>query len=856
MLVGEIFSDWRSSTILVFYSFLPAVIWMIFIRMKRNTKVITELKAQVDRLKESRRSSQLHVDAKTLPKSSPMIYAFVIVALLAAPTVAAAKQPLPTAHTTCKIEGWNVRVDDRLLKGEDSALGARVLKLLEARLVAISVVVPDKSLAKLRTITIQLDLNYGDLRTMQYHPDAGWLKEHGYSEQLAKCVHIPDVNDLLEPAGIHSQPWVLLHELAHGFHDQIVGFDEPRVNAAWEKFRGSGKYKSVLSASGTIHEHYGLTDHKEFFAEMTEAYFGSNDFYPFVAGELKQAEPEIFLLLADIWGPLPGFAQSNTAAHHAPNPPPEVGSENPKVQGLALNVEVEANKVAEITFEAASLHSDPFMQVILDVEFTDPAGAKKLVPAFWAGKNQWKVRYASPIVGVHLWRSICNVADDSGLHGVEGKVTITPNTGTNLLYLHGPVRVAQDKRHFEHADGTPFLWLGDTWWKCLCRRMTWEGFQQLTADRKAKGFNVVQIVCGPYPDEDMMEARWENEGGKPYQKLDFSVMNPAYFDYADRRFQHLIDNGIVPAIVGGWGRPQGGGQPTIVQVGLDGYKRHWRHLIARYGAYPVAWILGGEASDGNGPWSDLTKYVHETDPYRRLLVYHSPSDPRQAIKANNELFDFDMVGIGHDGMNTAGQTLTLIKSSLTQTPARPALCGEACYEGHMQTNFQDIQRHMFWSFVLSGAAGHTYGAAGIWHASVEGDAGHTGIHGHEYDFTTWKEGMSFPGATQVGLGKKLLEKYPWHRFESHSEWVDEGLFAAGIPGELVFVYLPKRGIYDWSGFTVRGLTPETRYATFFYDPATGRRFDKVITTNIDGTWTTPNVPSPQDWVLVLERAKD
>ena len=47
---------------------------------------------------------------------------------------------------------------------------------------------------------------------------------------------------------------------------------------------------------------------KEFFAELTECYFGSNDFYPFVAGELKQAEPEIFALLADIWGPLPGFA--------------------------------------------------------------------------------------------------------------------------------------------------------------------------------------------------------------------------------------------------------------------------------------------------------------------------------------------------------------------------------------------------------------------------------------------------------------------------------------------------------------------------------------------------------------------
>lgn len=51
--------------------------------------------------------------------------------------------------------------------------------------------------------------------------------------------------------------------------------------------------------------HYALTDEKEFFAEMTEAYFGANDFYPFVAGELKQAEPGIFDLMRDVWGPLP-----------------------------------------------------------------------------------------------------------------------------------------------------------------------------------------------------------------------------------------------------------------------------------------------------------------------------------------------------------------------------------------------------------------------------------------------------------------------------------------------------------------------------------------------------------------------
>lgn len=237
-----------------------------------------------------------------------MKYALIFLALMSVTSLAAEKKTLPTAHTTRAIEGWTVRVDDRLLKGEHAAVGSRALKLLEARLVAITVVVPEKSLAKLRTITIQLDLDYGDLHPMQYHPDAGWLKEHGYSERLAKCVHIPEIKDFLDPEGIHSQPWVVLHELAHGFHDQTIGFDEPRVVAAWKKFRDSGKYKSVLTASGKMHEHYGVTDQKEFFAELTESYFGSNDFYPFVAGELKQAEPEIFALLADIWGPLPGMA--------------------------------------------------------------------------------------------------------------------------------------------------------------------------------------------------------------------------------------------------------------------------------------------------------------------------------------------------------------------------------------------------------------------------------------------------------------------------------------------------------------------------------------------------------------------
>jgi hypothetical protein len=77
------------------------------------------------------------------------------------PASAAEKKPLPTAHTTRNIEGWTVRVDDRLLKGQHAAVGERALRLLASRLVAITFVVPEKSLTKLRAVTMELTRKTG-----------------------------------------------------------------------------------------------------------------------------------------------------------------------------------------------------------------------------------------------------------------------------------------------------------------------------------------------------------------------------------------------------------------------------------------------------------------------------------------------------------------------------------------------------------------------------------------------------------------------------------------------------------------------------------------------------------------------
>ena len=145
--------------------------------------------------------------------------------------------------------------------------------------------------------------------------------------------------------------------------------------------------------------------------------------------------------------------------------------------------------MVEIVFTATQDYLDAFHEVTLDALFETPQGCTLRVPAFWAGDRVWKVRYASPLVGTHRWRSACSVTADRGLHDLSGTVIVEPYRGENPLFLHGPLRVADDRRHFEHLDKTPFFWLGDTWWMGLCQRLHWpEEFHQLAADRKAKGF--------------------------------------------------------------------------------------------------------------------------------------------------------------------------------------------------------------------------------------------------------------------------------------------------------------------------------------------------------------------------------
>jgi len=450
------------------------------------------------------------------------------------------------------------------------------------------------------------------------------------------------------------------------------------------------------------------------------------------------------------------------------------------VPAAELKLQTEANVMVEQSFTASRSHSDPFNTVTLDVIFIDPKGRELRVPAFWAGANVWKMRYASPVVGTHRFHSECSDAQDNGLQGVKGRVEVKAYSGLNPLYIHGPLRVSENHRFLEHRDGTPFFWLGDTWWMGLSHRLHWpEDFQKLAMDRKEKGFNVIQIVAGLYPDMFPFDPRGANEAGYPWE-TNYTSIRPEYFDAVDNRLRYLVDQGFTPCLVGAWGY-------FMPWMGVDKMKAHWRYLIARYGALPVVWCAAGEANlpwylakgfpyDDRkqvSDWTEVMRFMRETDPFHRPITIHPTGIGRLSARHATDdvaLIDIDMLQTPHGERNAVAPTVNTVRESYTDKPVMPVIDGEASYEMLGGTIKSEWTRQMFWLCLMNGAAGHTYGANGIWQVNRRGDPHGASPHGGNYGTIPWDDAMNLPGSRQVGLGKKLLEQYAWQDFQPHPQW--------------------------------------------------------------------------------------
>ena len=135
------------------------------------------------------------------------------------------------------------------------------------------------------------------------------------------------------------------------------------------------------------------------------------------------------------------------------------------------------------------------------------------------------------------------------------------------------------------------------------------------------------------------------------------------------------------------------------------------------------------------------------------------------------LLDFDFLQTDHGQREVVSDTVRLFTNAYHTAPPMPVINGEASYEMLNDTITARWTRAMFWLCMINGAAGHTYGANGIWQLNRPGQPYGKSPTGGNYGTLPWNEAMHLPGSQQFGDAKKFLEQFPWQRCVPQPETV-------------------------------------------------------------------------------------
>lgn len=206
---------------------------------------------------------------------------------------------------TITVEGWTLHISDELLK-KDKVATERALALLTVQLQEITRVVPAAAVVELRKVPLWFSPEYPGVQPRaEYHPGAGWLRDNKRDPAMAKAVEFTNIRDFERET--KRMPNFTLHELAHAYHDRVLpkGFGNEAIKAAFEKAKAKGLYDRVEQRFGdgrsTNVRAYAITSPMEYFAECSEAFFSTNDFYPFTREQLAKHDPEMLALLRTLW---------------------------------------------------------------------------------------------------------------------------------------------------------------------------------------------------------------------------------------------------------------------------------------------------------------------------------------------------------------------------------------------------------------------------------------------------------------------------------------------------------------------------------------------------------------------------
>ena len=196
-----------------------------------------------------------------------------------------------------RLRGWEIFVEDALI--ENVELWPDVRGLLDAKLAEMVRRMPAEVVDRLRSVKIWMHINREGNPGGCYHPSKEWLNAHDLNPDWAGGIEFGNAKNFLDWEW--TQPSMMIHEMAHAWHHQVLSYDHRPIGELYDKILADKTLESIRYCRGGKKRAYGLNNPQEMFAEFSEAWWGTNDFYPFVRGELMAEFPEAARIVSTSW---------------------------------------------------------------------------------------------------------------------------------------------------------------------------------------------------------------------------------------------------------------------------------------------------------------------------------------------------------------------------------------------------------------------------------------------------------------------------------------------------------------------------------------------------------------------------
>ena len=132
-----------------------------------------------------------------------------------------------------KLRGYTIRVNKLLMRGH-AELYKQAVDVMDHQLFKIERVLSAQAIRKLQKVVIWLEYEEPHHPCAAYHPGRQWLVDNEMNPDKVKCVEISNAKNFVD--WTISQPYMVLHEMAHAYHDQFLpkGFENVGVLKAFQ----------------------------------------------------------------------------------------------------------------------------------------------------------------------------------------------------------------------------------------------------------------------------------------------------------------------------------------------------------------------------------------------------------------------------------------------------------------------------------------------------------------------------------------------------------------------------------------------------------------------------------------------